>query len=511
MTGRKRIWLRWWFELLGTLLLLLPLLALAAAGTYFLWQAGWLLGWIVGTLGIALFVWAGSALRRRQRRVPGKPEEPVTPASSTWAAREEAAWTEVQQLSQRTGTEVLEHRDLMLAVAQRTIESVARIYHPEQEKPVLEFTLPEILLLVERLSARLRRILLEQVPLSHRLKARILLKAWDFRPLLAAGLEHGRHAYTLLRVARVVNPMNALLAEVRDHFMDDLLENAQANARRLIVRYWIEEVGRAAIELYSGQLRIDAETLFDAAANETADNAATPGEPPGNIRLLVAGRLKAGKSTLINGLLGELGAATDVLPLTDGYFSYELQREDGISAYLIDSPGLEEDGDIEELTERAFRCDLLLWVAPAHRADRALDREALKRVRDHFAERPERRMPPLLVVASHIDRLTPVREWEPPYDVDTPAATKELSIRDAIESIANDLDVPIENIVPMRLDSERPYNIELLWLKIEAVLPAAQGARWLRILRDATGKTTWRQTLKQLGAAGRAVGRIIGR
>src|SRR5690606_22985184 len=116
-------------------------------------------------------------------------------------------------------------------------------------------------------------------------------------------------------------------------------------------------------------------------------------------------------------------------------------------------------------------------LAPAHRADRALDRAALDAVRAKFAADPARKMPPLIVVASHIDRLTPAREWSPPYNVDAPSSPKEHSIRGALDAIARDLLVPVETIVPMRLDTTPPYNLEILWLRLEAPVEEAQRAQ----------------------------------
>src|SRR5690606_7981989 len=144
-------------------------------------------------------------------------------------------------------------------------------------------------------------------------------------------------------------------------------------------------------------------------------------------------------------------------------------------------------------------------LAPAHRADRALDRAALDAVRAKFAADPARKMPPLIVVASHIDRLTPAREWSPPYNVDAPSSPKEHSIRGALDAIARDLLVPVETIVPMRLDTTPPYNLEILWLRLEALVEEAQRARWVRVLRDAMRDGGWRRSWRQLVGAGRLV------
>src|SRR5690606_19096099 len=124
---------------------------------------------------------------------------------------------------------------------------------------------------------------------------------------------------------------------------------------------------------------------------------AVPAAPPGSLRLLIAGQTKAGKSTLVNRMLNELRAGVDVLPLTASFESYELRQEGLPPAYLVDSPGIDDEHGVAEFVKRAFACDLIIWVAPAHRPDRALDRAALDAIRARFAADPARKMPPLIV------------------------------------------------------------------------------------------------------------------
>jgi uncharacterized protein len=512
MSEQRRFWPRWWLELLAAALLLAPLVVLLAAGTLWLWQRGWLLWWLLAAASVAAIAWSSVRWRHRPLRGPSVPEQDsITHPDPTWAPHEQVAWDSVRRLSSEADGAILEHRELLLAAAQQTLEAVAQHYHPRRVEPALHFTLPELLLLTERVSARLRLLLLEQVPLSHRLKAGHLVRVWGYRPLIEAGFEQGRKVYAVMRFARMINPLNALVAELRDHLMDDLFQNLQSNVRRRIVRIWIEEVGRAAIDLYSGRLRVDALELAKAAGAEGLEGAAVAAAPPGALRLLIAGQTKAGKSTLVNSLLGELSAGVDVLPLTAGFEGYELRQESLPPAYLIDSPGIDDAAGVTELVKRAFASDLIIWVVAAHRADRAFDRKALDELRARFAADPQRKMPPVVVVASHADRLSPVREWAPPYNVDTPSGIKEQSIREALDVIAADLLVAIEAIVPMRLDSTPPYNLDLLWLRLESVVGDAQRARWVRILRTAIGRRDWRRSWKQLVRAGRMVGGLVRR
>jgi hypothetical protein len=511
MNSGRRFWLGWWLEVTAALLLIVPVIVLLAAGFAWLWDRGWLLWWLLAAMTITVLVWGSLRLRHRPGRLsPGAQRPTLTGADPTWAPHEQAAWETVRQFSDEADGASLEDYRLMLAAAKRTIEAVARHYHPEHLDPALEFTLPELLLLTERVSARLRLVLLEQVPLSHRLKARSLIRAWGLRPMFAAGLERGRKLYSFVRIARAVSPLHALVAEVRDHLVGDLFDRVQTNVQRRVVRLWIEEVGRAAIELYSGRLNVDALELAAAAAREGLTDAATV-RPPGSLRLLIAGRPNAGKSTLVRAMLGELGGTVDVTPLTAGFEGYELRQEGLPLAYVIDSPGIDDEASTAEFVKRAFACDLIIWVAAAHALDIALDRAALDALRERFAANPQRRMPPLIVVAGHMDRLVPPGEWAPPYELDSPSKPAEHAMRAALDALAAHLLVPADAVVPMRLDSTPLYNLELLWLRLETLAEEAQRARWVRVLRGALEKRGWRSAWRQVAGARRIVRRLMRR
>lgn len=496
--------------LAAAVLLLLPMLALGVAGFVWLWERGWALWWVGGASGATLLAWLGLRARHRPfRRTPRADEGLVSEPDEGWAPKELQAWEEVRRLSLSADVSILSDRGLMLDAARQTIAAVAAHYHPGREDPTLEFTVPELLLLTERVSSRTRKLLLEHVPYSHRLKAVHLLRAWNYQPMLISALAHGRNIYTVLRVIRGVSPVGAIVAELRDYVVDDLFDSLQAHVRTKIVKIWIEEVGRAAIELYSGRLRVDAEGIAEAAADEGLGGAAALLALPGALRLLVAGRTNAGKSTLVNTLLGGLHADVDVRPTTKAFEGYELREHGAPAAYLIDSPGLDDETAIDELTKRAFVCDLILWVVPACAGDTTLDRQALDAMRARFAEEPQRRMPPVVIVASHIDRLADVGDWSPPYNVDAPSTAAERAIRARLDAIAGDLNIDVERIVPMRLDGPEPYNVDLLRFRLAGLFGEAQRARWIRIQREATSKRSWRRTWKQLTGAGRMVGELV--
>ena len=91
-----------------------------------------------------------------------------------------------------------------------------------------------------------------------------------------------------------------------------------------IARIVIEEVGREAINLYSGRLPADLDELMAEKPDEVAPQA--PASSP--LRILIGGKVNAGKSSLVNALCGEVVAAVDVLPAGDTATSHALRGND---------------------------------------------------------------------------------------------------------------------------------------------------------------------------------------
>jgi predicted GTPase len=113
----------------------------------------------------------------------------------------------------------------------------------------------------------------------------------------------------------------------------------------------------------------------------------------------------------------------------------------------------------------------------------------------------------MLLILTHIDRLRPFNEWEPPYDLGATTRAKSQSIRGALEAAGEELGFTAGEIVPVRVDiAVAPYNIDAVWVKIIELMSEAQRARLLRTLKDIQGASNWRSIWSQAVNAGRVLG-----
>ncbi len=470
------------------LALLLPAFSLIPLGSLWLWERGYLLYWVIAALALAIV----SYLAERWFVRDVEPAAALDPSVHVGAAGgdtplEGRAWEAVERIANSADPGKLVSRDAFLDLGLQTIEAVARSMHPQDDEPLWRFTVPEALALIERISRELRPFVVDNIPLGERLTVGQVMKFYRFR----SAIDVAEQVYDLWRVIRVLNPITAATSEARERLTKRLYSGLRDELASRLTKGYVREVGRAAIDLYGGRLRVSTEDLDKHVSRETERDLKAPmiSEP---IRILIAGQVSAGKSSLINALMQKLNAAVDVLPVTQGFAAYVLTRDPPPNLLLIDSPGASDQKVIDRIVEEAGSADLILWVMNANRADRHLDRVALDAIRAHFAEKPDRRQPPMLGVITHIDQLKPTRDWSPPYDLTDMSIEKVRSIREVTDLVASEIGLPAEALIPVCLDSQKiEFNVEGLWKKLTLLLPDATRAHLLRRVRGASRTWSW--------------------
>ncbi len=244
--------LRLFFVFLG---LLLPTLALIPLGSLWLWQHGYLIYWALATL-----LCTALAFVFERRTLGPAPKEPRDDEAGNAAAildpfdgdpsRAEAE-AAVEVFAKDANTRTISTWNDFLNTGLETVEIVAKIYHPDRKDPMLRFTVPEALTLVEQVSGRLRPVFEGTIPLGNRLTVAQFAQVYRWRGIYDAA---GR-AWSIWRIARTINPVTAATYEMREKLSNSLFQWVKGTISGRLLRAYIQEVGAASIDLYSGQLR----------------------------------------------------------------------------------------------------------------------------------------------------------------------------------------------------------------------------------------------------------------
>ena len=384
------------------------------------------------------------------------------------------------------------------------VEVVARRFHPEAHTAWAQFSLPEVLLLAERLCRDVRREALRHIPGVRAMRLSQLLWVQRQHERYGAVAQTGwRVGYGLWRVVRAaLNPLQAAGRETSGVIMEKTTKVLSYRLRAYATRLLVLEIGRASIDLYSGRLALSDDDLRAARERDMASAA----EAVVPVRIVLIGQVNAGKSSLLNAMAQEIRCAVGPLPTTSSAREYLLDVEGRPMVMLVDLPGIGECTETApELLLQAERADLIMWVASATQPARGPDRKGLDDLRAWAKAQLARRAPPVLLALTHVDELRPAVEWTPPYDITAPAGPKARAIRAALDAAARALDLPVDVIVPVAVRPGREaYNLDALWARIAVELDEAKLVQLDR-LRVGQEGVSLRDLANQLGHAGRVI------
>jgi hypothetical protein len=480
--GLGRALRRFWREGLLLALLALPWVALAVLGILWLREHGVLLEFALGAMAAGLIAWPlRRAIRARARTELAARLAAQQAPEAAWSATERQAWADVAAIADAARETDPTDQEAMLGLARRTVEAVAARFHPGKDDAAARVTLPELLLLTERVARDLRGMTLRYVVGARSLRldqvlwAKAMAERWGATGLAAARIGHGAW-----RVGRAfLNPQAAIVQEIARGLDGSSQSLLAGNLREAAIRAFVQETGRVAIDLYAGRLRLSSAEIAEADAADRAE--VSPAAMP--VRILLAGQAKAGRSSLANAMAGTVVAEVGSIPLGGDAVEHALSVEGQPAVILVEAPGLTADPATRDaVLAQAARADAVIWVASATQPARQADATALAALRARDGADPAIRPPPLFVALTHVDRLRPAAEWHPPYDPDAPRTAKERSMRDAIEAAAEALGVPAGDIVPVAVpDGAEPWNEHLVWGHVAARLDEARRRRLERL------------------------------
>lgn len=530
-----------------TLVVIVPLASLSVLGLLYLWQQDRLLPVLLAWLCITLVAYGAFIAWPRRRKTAANRSPAAGILAGGGSARpgrhttkdnaavvdddqlperldEKSDWTEQDRALWRLMCTDIESRLLEALPWQslpdqslQLLSAISARYHPvgksvkvdKDGKTRLEyrFTLPEALLVLSVASERYRKVILQHVPFAERVTVATLVKLYDRQ-------QHIRTGYTWLNTARrtlrLANPIAAAIGELRDQFTNRVFEHLSTNVQKDLKRLLLQEVVQVGIDLYSGKLKSSVNELDDyrsKAYTEDLQRKALAAEP---LRIVLAGQTSAGKSSLVNALADTLHAEVGILPTTESNVIHSLQLDDAAPLHLIDTIGLANTQDgLASLTQLATDADMILMVIRANQPARAPDQQLWNALQKTFAAMPRRRVPPLMLVMTHIDQLTPRAEWNPPYDLDSDSR-KAASINGALRSALKQIGLPEGiAIIPVCLSPDKGlYNVDAVAAQVMMLQDSATLTQ-LNRRRVELGEQaiSWRERWQQVRRLGLVIGR----
>ncbi|PSO50165.1 MAG: GTPase [Cyanobacteria bacterium SW_9_44_58] len=494
----------WQWIVLAIPFALIILFVLAAAG----WQIQeWGISWIWGILIFVFLGWRWLLVRWTKpvfedvETIAEQVNQELETATVD-TADDEAVKQQVEKALQDILTEaqndppIWEDWQLFWHRCQEVVSAIAQIYNPEIKYPLLNIYIPQVYGLIrgtiddldqwmERLSPALNRVTVGQAYRAYQTyqhvqpSAQRALKVWSWAQW-------------------VINPAAALAKQVSQGSAQQANQELLGNLSQVLRQAALRQLAQRAIQLYSGKQDTTAilpetessQPEFSQAKTQTIQEILEQAQPQTEVEqkpvnLLLIGRTGAGKSSVINTLFQSQQAEVDVLPSTDKIESYHWKSISGDSLTLWDTPGYEQvmGGELRELVlDYAATADLLVLVTPALDPALAMDYQFLSEIQSQIKELPT------IIVVTQVDRLRPVKEWNPPYDWAQGNQPKEKSIREATQYRREQLGEFSQQVYPLvtweAQTNRQNWNGEQLSLALINNIAPAKQLRLGRFLRD---------------------------
>lgn len=364
--------------------LLLPSVSLIVLGGIYLWQNGYLLWWAIGAL-VTVALTAGL-----QKWLLSGPLPPFASTKSSEGLSagatppEEKAWSDVRAIAVSVDPDQLVSPEAFLDLGRRTVETVAKRLHPTKSDASLQFTMPEVLAITERVSRRLSGFVVTHVPFGDRLTVAQLWSAYRWR----GAIDLAERAYDVWRLLRMVNPATAIAHETRERLSKAMMKWGKEHVTRRLAEAYVEEVGRAAIDLYGGRLKVVAAADARVEKPQLEPGAIIP--MPEHISVLVVRGTADERSLLVNELTAEAAAAQSEMKTAGD------QAKSGTPPMSV-AYATGEAASVKALrglASEASTADVLVWVLEARELPEA-DKSLARAIAEHYRTRPQLR-PPLV-------------------------------------------------------------------------------------------------------------------
>ena len=497
-----------WVVLAIPIAFIIIFLLVAAGSQIHVWGINWI--WGVFTLLFVGWRWllvkwtqpavnqVEAVLAQVQEELESTAEDTVrTSAGSDVTKLAETALQEILQAAQ-SDRPIWEDWQTFWTRCQDLVVAIARIYNPQIQYPLLNIYVPQAYGLIrgtvddmdqwmQKLSPVLNQVTVGQAYQGYEVyrklepSARKFWKAWNWAQW-------------------VLNPVAAVAKQVSQGSSNQATQQLLGNLSQLFREAALRNLCRQAIALYGrGTLPASATAVstptLPKVKTQTLREILTQAQPAEGVEqkpvnILLVGRTGSGKSSLINTLFQADLAEVDVLPSTDRIQNYQWQTQSGETLTLWDTPGYEQvnRAALRDLVlDYAINADLLLLATPALDPALQMDVDFLQDMKAEVADLPA------IAIVTQVDRLRPIREWQPPYDWEWGDRSKEIAIREATEYRAKLLGKFCNLVLPVvTADSKTSriaWGVEALSLGlVDAIAPTKQ-LRLARFLRNLEART----------------------
>jgi predicted GTPase len=426
---------RWFIALISAIF---PILAMMGFGLFLAIKYGYILelsltiavSTIIISLPLFLLSRAAHTNSKKSSSLSvDKIEDGLVKASTDWSEREVMIWEKLKINSRK----LLEDKNEWSQLDDVALGVMANVAD-EFDKKALDFSIPEALQLFEEISRRYKLVVKHHIPKIEIVKISYLKSGYDAfdkygdvgQKLIKAAFwaNHAKNAY--------FNPSKLVIDLVKQQSTSSMtkgfFEEMQLKAKHAL----LDEVTSVAIDLYSGRFSFEEDDVTASSITvKDEQRMATELEP---IRVVMVGQISVGKSSIINILKDEFAAEVDTLPSTDGTTVYSALLDD-TEIRVVDLQGLDGSDKIEKrMLSEMLHADLILWVLKANQPARELDKTLKDKFDSYYlnTKNISRKKPTVINILNQVDKLKPVSEWDPPYDLTKETTAKAKTINQAV-------------------------------------------------------------------------------